>query len=67
MKLRAQRAELLGPPSGSGVIEGTDVNIASQISARVERVWVKKGQAVKKGQPLVTLDCSDVDAGNCRG
>jgi HlyD family secretion protein len=62
MKLRAQRAELLGPPSGSGVIEGTDVNIASQISARVERVWVKKGQAVKKGQPLVTLDCADVDA-----
>jgi HlyD family secretion protein len=62
MKLRAQRAELKGPPTGSGVVEGTDVNIAAQISARVDKVWVKKGQSVKKGQLLISLDCSDVDS-----
>jgi HlyD family secretion protein len=62
LKLRAQRNELSGPPSGSGIIEGTDVNVASQISARVEKVWVKKGQAVRAGQPLVSLDCADVNA-----
>ncbi len=62
LKLRAQRAELLGPPGGSGVIEGTTVDIAAQISARIERVAVKKGQSVEAGQLLVVLDCADVDA-----
>ena len=61
-KLKAQTAALAGPPGGSGVIEGTDVDVASQISARVERVEVKKGQPVKQGQLLVVLDCSDVNA-----
>jgi len=61
-KLRAQTAALAGPPGGSGVFEGTDVDVASQISARVERVEVKKGQAVKQGQLLVVLDCADVNA-----
>jgi HlyD family secretion protein len=61
-KLRAQAAELAGPPSGSGVIEGTEVDIAAQISARVERVNTKKGQWVKQGDLLVVLDCADVNA-----
>ena len=61
-KLKAQTAALAGPAGGSGVIEGTDVDVASQISARVERVEVKKGQAVKQGQLLVVLDCADVNA-----
>jgi HlyD family secretion protein len=61
-KLKAQTAALAGPPGGSGVIEGTDVDVASQISARVERVNVKKGQAVKSGELLVELDCADVNA-----
>ncbi len=61
-KLKAQAASLAGPPGGSGVIEGTDVDVASQISARVERVAAKKGQAVKAGELLVVLDCSDVNA-----
>jgi len=61
-KLKAQTAALGGPPGGSGVIEGTDVDVASQISARIERVEVKKGQPVKPGQLLVVLDCADVNA-----
>jgi len=62
LKLRDQRAELAGPPGGSGVLEGTNVDIAAQIAARVERVAVRKGQAVEAGQLLVALDCADVDA-----
>lgn len=62
LKLRAQTAALAGPSGGSGVFEGTDVDVAAEISARVERVEVKKGQAVKRGQLLVVLDCADVNA-----
>lgn len=62
LKLRDQRAALAGPPGGSGVIEGTSLDIASQISARVERVAVKKGEAVGAGQLLAVLDCADVEA-----
>jgi len=61
-KLRVQAAELAGPPGGSGVIEGTEVDIAAQISARVERIETRKGQWVKQGQLLVALDCADVNA-----
>jgi HlyD family secretion protein len=62
LKLRDQRAELARPAGGSGVIEGTSLDIAAQISARIERVAVKKGQSVDVGQLLVVLDCADVDA-----
>ena len=61
-KLRAQTAALAGPPGGSGVVEGTDIDVATQISARIERVEVKKGQFVQPGQLLVVLDCADVNA-----
>jgi HlyD family secretion protein len=61
-RLRAQSAALAGPPGGSGVIEGTDVDIAAQISARIERLETKKGQWVKRGQLLAVLDCADVNA-----
>jgi HlyD family secretion protein len=61
-KLRAQAGALAGPPGGSGVVEGTDIDVASQLSARVELVHVAKGQPVKQGQLLVVLDCSDVNA-----
>lgn len=62
LKIRAQSAALQGPPRGSGVIEGTDLDIAAQISARIERVLVKKGQRVDNNQLLAVLDCADVNA-----
>ncbi len=61
-KLRAQSAALAGLPGGSGVFEGTDIDIAAQISARVERIEAKKGQWVKQGALLAVLDCADVNA-----
>lgn len=62
VKIRAQSAALQGPPRGSGVIEGTDLDIAAQISARIEGVVVKKGQRVENNQLLAVLDCADVNA-----
>jgi HlyD family secretion protein len=67
IKLRAQDAALKGPAGGSGVIEGTTVDVAAQIAARVEAVAVKKGQSVQRGQLLLRLDCADVDAAIAEG
>ncbi len=58
-KLRAQAAEQRGPSGGSGEIEGTEVNVASKLSARIVQLHVAKGAQVKKGDLLVTLDCAD--------
>ena len=62
LKLRSQQAVLQAPAGGSGVIEGTALELGVQISARVEQVAVEKGQSVKAGQLLVTLDCAEVEA-----
>ncbi|MBI5546740.1 MAG: HlyD family efflux transporter periplasmic adaptor subunit [Deltaproteobacteria bacterium] len=58
-KLRAQDAQLRGPAGGSGEIEGTEVRLASKISARILELKVKEGEAVKPGDLLVRLDCSE--------
>jgi HlyD family secretion protein len=62
VRLRVQRAEALGPAGGSGEIEGTDVDLSARIAARVEKLHVEKGARVKKGDLLVTLDCTDARA-----
>jgi len=59
LRLHAQQAELRGPSGGSGEIEGTEINLSSRISARVEKVSVQKGATVKKGELLLALDCAD--------
>lgn len=61
-KIHAQETALRGPSGGTGVIEGTDYNVASRLSARVVRVGVKKGAAVKKGDVLMLLDCAEPEA-----
>jgi HlyD family secretion protein len=61
-RLRVQRAEALGPVGGSGEIEGTDVDLSARITARIEALHVQKGAAVRKGDLLLELDCSDVRA-----
>ncbi|UCH59070.1 MAG: HlyD family efflux transporter periplasmic adaptor subunit [Anaerolineales bacterium] len=40
----------------SGVIEATEVQVAAEISGRVERVNVQEGQAVQAGQVLFSLE-----------
>lgn len=61
-KLHAQEEALSGPPGGSGVVEATTVDLTSRVTARVEAVHVRPGEAVTEGQLLVELDCSDAEA-----
>lgn len=56
------RAAGEGPPGGTGVIEGVDVDVTSRIAARIAKVRVREGAVVRVGEALVDLDCSDQDA-----
>ncbi len=61
-RLILQRRALEGPTGGSGEIEGTVVELSSRVGARILQLPVREGQAVKKGELLVSLDCSDPEA-----
>jgi HlyD family secretion protein len=58
-RLRAQAAEARGPSGGSGEIEGTEIDLASRVAARVLELHVRKGELVKAGSVVVSLDCAD--------
>ncbi len=51
-----------GPPGGTGVIEGVDVNVTGRIAARILEVKAKEGDIVHQGDVLVTLDCTVPEA-----
>ncbi len=59
LRLRAQQEALQGPASGSGEIEATAVDLSSRVAARLTDVYVDEGLAVRKGDLLLRLDCSD--------
>jgi len=61
-KLEAQRAAQEGPPGGSGVVEATDVDVASKVPGRIVKIAVRKGDAVRQGQLLMEIDCADPEA-----
>ncbi|GEJ59011.1 HlyD family secretion protein [Anaeromyxobacter diazotrophicus] len=58
-RLHLQAAEARAPAGGSGEIEGTHVDLASRVGARILEQRVRKGVAVKRGDLLVALDCAD--------
>jgi HlyD family secretion protein len=62
IRLRSQAQALRGPGGGSAEIEGTEVDLGSRVGARIERIHVRKGDAVKQGDLLVTFDCADARA-----
>jgi HlyD family secretion protein len=62
VRLRFQNRALHGPSGGAGEIEGTEVDLSSRVGARIDKLHVRKGVAVKKGELLVSLDCADVRA-----
>lgn len=43
----------------SGIIEGTDINIGSEVSGKVKQVCVEEGTKVKAGDTLVVIDDAD--------
>jgi len=61
-RLRAQAAAARAPSGGSGEIEGTEIDLSSRIAARVVEQRVRKGDEVKKGELLLSLDCADPQA-----
>lgn len=58
-KVRENRASTEGPPGSSGIVEGTTVDVAARIAARIESVDVVEGQAVKKGDRIASLVCDE--------
>jgi HlyD family secretion protein len=61
-RLRMQNRALNAPTGGTGEIEATEVLLSSRVSARIAKLHVKKGAAVKMGAALVSLDCADARA-----
>lgn len=55
---RSLTADENGALKASGVIEATQVNIAPELAGRVKDVLVVEGQAVREGDPLLSLDDS---------
>lgn len=62
VRLRMQGRAAHAPAGGSGEIEGTELDLSARINARIERIHVRKGQAVKQNDRLITFDCSEAKA-----
>ncbi|MEQ8276086.1 MAG: efflux RND transporter periplasmic adaptor subunit [Deltaproteobacteria bacterium] len=58
-KVRDDRAATEGPAGSSGIVEGTTVDVAARLAARLESVDVVEGQAVKRGDTIATLACDE--------
>ena len=58
-KLSKQRMDAMRPAGGSATVEGLEVDVMARLAARVKRVTVSEGDAVKEGQLLVELDCRE--------
>jgi HlyD family secretion protein len=59
LKIRAQREAEQSPAGGTGIVEGTEVDVAARIASRVIRVYAKRGQSVRQGERLAELDCRE--------
>ncbi|MCC7380322.1 MAG: efflux RND transporter periplasmic adaptor subunit [Deltaproteobacteria bacterium] len=59
LKVRETKAALDAPAGGSGVIEGTSVQIMARIPSRIEKIHADEGDRVEAGQLLVELDCAE--------
>lgn len=66
LKVWTQARALAAPAGGSGQIEAVVVDLSSRVGARVLEVKVREGQAVKAGDLLLRLDCSDLQSGAVR-
>jgi HlyD family secretion protein len=62
LRLVRDRRAAQGPPGGSGVVEGTTVDVRSRLNARVISLHVEEGARVEKGALLARLDCTEPEA-----
>ena len=46
----------------SGLVEVSDVDVASKIPGRIDTIYVKEGDYVQKGQLLATIISKELDA-----
>lgn len=56
--------EMLNPKfySGNGRLEATEVYVSSKLAGRIEKIFVKEGDLVKKGDKLVQMQTSTLEA-----
>lgn len=45
-----------------GEVDTTEIDLASKITGRVKEIYVKEGDIVEKGEPLILLDTPDIKA-----
>lgn len=62
LRLLRERRASHGPAGGSGVVEGTAVDVRSRLNARVLTRHVEEGANVRKGALLFSLDCTEPEA-----
>lgn len=46
----------------TGIVEATDIDVASKIPGRIDSILVEKSEKVKKGQVLVILESKEMEA-----
>src|SRR5579871_1155178 len=51
-----EQQELAAPPSGSGTVEATEIEVGPQVTGRIVQLGVQEGQNVKRGQLIARLD-----------
>jgi len=47
---------------GSGTVEARDIRVGSKIGGRIDKVLVREGDSVSKGQVLITFDDKELQA-----
>lgn len=62
LRLVRDRRAAEGPAGGSGVVEGTTVDVRSRLNARVISLHAEEGSRVEKGALLARLDCTEPEA-----
>jgi HlyD family secretion protein len=62
VRLVTQARALAAPSGGSGEVEGVAVDLSSRVGARIVALPAREGDAVKKGDLVVRLDCADPEA-----
>src|SRR5580693_3611978 len=47
---------------GSGTVEERDIRVGSKVGGRIDKIFVREGDAVKAGQVLITFDDKELQA-----